>query len=227
VMTKLSTTSASAFCRPIANGTRPIRTGRVRRFQSHRLHADMNHPGKINEPRSCHLALRQHRQAIMPVAQTWEERNVAKLCKTCLRSLPVSSFALKRREVNLRHAHCRQCVSARNKADRPQALKRERAWAAANPEKRLKKSHREGLRKNYGMKPQDYADLLNAQAGRCAICKTDNSGRKRDTHFYVDHCHKTKKVRGLLCHNCNLGIGHLRDDISLVEAALRYLKERS
>jgi hypothetical protein len=41
----------------------------------------------------------------------------------------------------------------------------------------------------------------------------------------VDHCHKTQRVRGLLCRRCNAAIGLLSDDISRVEAALNYLKE--
>lgn len=161
----------------------------------------------------------------MPIAQTWEERNIEKACKGCDRRLPVSAYSFKNQEINLRQAHCRQCVSSRSKAGRPEALIRERAWALANPLKAKLKHHREGLRKNYGLTPADYNEMLKKQNGKCAICGVDSPGRKNGTNFYVDHCHATGLVRGLLCHSCNLGIGHLKDDVRLVESALQYLRK--
>lgn len=115
-----------------------------------------------------------------------------------------------------------------------------RQYVAAHPELEAKKKaksaewhaeHREHANKDrsrrwfekYGMAPGDYEVLLAAQGGVCAICKTDRP-RGAYNRFHVDHCHKTGRVRGLLCHSCNLGIGHLRDSIPLLEAAIDYLK---
>lgn len=56
------------------------------------------------------------------------------------------------------------------------------------------------------------------QDGRCAICN------KEMKQVNVDHCHKTQEVRGLLCTACNTGIGKLKDDISVLESAIKYLK---
>jgi hypothetical protein len=77
------------------------------------------------------------------------------------------------------------------------------------------------LWKNFGITPKDYDDLLVKQDGRCAICRSPgNNGRR----FAVDHDHDTKEVRGLLCGNCNRGLGYLQDDVSILKAALRYLQ---
>lgn len=64
--------------------------------------------------------------------------------------------------------------------------------------------------------------MLEAQGHRCAICNTEQA--KLSRRLGVDHDHVTKKVRGLLCHFCNALLGHGRDNIELLETAIRYLK---
>jgi hypothetical protein len=62
------------------------------------------------------------------------------------------------------------------------------------------------------------------QKGCCAICGVhqDNVTKR----FSVDHNHSTGKVRGLLCQNCNAGLGNFMDDISNLKSAIEYLEER-
>ncbi len=73
----------------------------------------------------------------------------------------------------------------------------------------------------YGVTPERMAEMLTEQDGRCAICRTDSPGGKGDWH--VDHCHATNRVRGLLCHRCNLGLGMFRDSAEFLTAAIDYL----
>lgn len=74
------------------------------------------------------------------------------------------------------------------------------------------------LRRNYGMEKGEYLRMLEAQDGLCAMCGGTNSSGKR---LAVDHDHKTGKVRGLLCTNCNSALGKFGEDIDrLLEAAL-------
>jgi hypothetical protein len=73
----------------------------------------------------------------------------------------------------------------------------------------------------YGLTEQQYAAMLAAQGDRCAICRTDTPGGKGGWH--TDHDHGTGKVRGLLCHNCNLMVGHAQDDPAILRAAVDYL----
>lgn len=75
----------------------------------------------------------------------------------------------------------------------------------------------------YGIDVDDYDAMLVAQAGVCAICQTDDPGRGH-LSFSVDHEHLTNTVRGLLCHYCNVGIGHLGDDPVLLRAAADYIE---
>ena len=81
------------------------------------------------------------------------------------------------------------------------------------------------LKKAYGISLQDYNELLTKQNGKCSICGVDNNGyyRKKLRAFAVDHCHTTSKIRGLLCSDCNTGIGLLKDNIDLLNNAIKYL----
>lgn len=79
------------------------------------------------------------------------------------------------------------------------------------------------LKRTYGISFAEYEKMLNAQNGKCAICGTTSTGSRKA--FHVDHDHKTGKIRGLLCSQCNTGIGNLRDDIGLLERAIEYLTE--
>lgn len=78
------------------------------------------------------------------------------------------------------------------------------------------------LQRNYGITLEDYDDMLLDQKGVCAICGTDDP--KGKGRFHVDHCHTTGKVRGLLCHHCNVGLGHFEDNIERLLDAIEYLR---
>lgn len=100
-----------------------------------------------------------------------------------------------------------------------------RSWRADHPEKTRYSDRKSNLQKLYGMTLEEYNQLLLAQGGVCAICKGPPSGAgSKNGSFHVDHCHKTRKIRGLLCSKCNSGLGYLQDDLRLVEAAAGYLR---
>lgn len=78
--------------------------------------------------------------------------------------------------------------------------------------------------RKFGISRGDYFTLLASQGGRCAICRTGKSGSSQAYTLSVDHCHRTGKVRGLLCFRCNMGIGYLKDNQETLQAAIEYLK---
>lgn len=93
----------------------------------------------------------------------------------------------------------------------------QRDWRAANPLRA--KAH--GLKKAYGITLERFHDMMEAQGGKCAICK-----QKPERHaLNVDHCHATGKVRGLLCHKCNRALGLFRDSQTLLANAISYLSD--
>jgi hypothetical protein len=72
---------------------------------------------------------------------------------------------------------------------------------------------------------EQYNTLFIGQDGRCAICFLHQSELKKA--FAVDHDHSTNEIRGLLCQNCNVGIGNLKDSVTLLENALSYLNQKT
>ena len=77
-----------------------------------------------------------------------------------------------------------------------------------------------------GCSPERYAELLKQQNGVCAICGNAESRARRGNAYELsaDHDHASGEIRGLLCSNCNLGIGHLRHDMNVLRLAIAYLE---
>jgi len=94
---------------------------------------------------------------------------------------------------------------------------RSRKWHKDNPDA----ARANALKFSFGITVEKYNEMFNAQEGRCAICGRHQTEFKK--RLAVDHCHKTEKVRGLLCHGCNLGIGYLFDSEEILKAAFEYL----
>lgn len=88
-----------------------------------------------------------------------------------------------------------------------------------NPE--VKKRYEDyRIKKRYGITTKEYWELVAKQNGKCAIC-SKSDGKK----LHIDHNHKTGKIRGLLCGNCNRGIGMFEDNVFLIESAKVYLSK--
>jgi hypothetical protein len=75
--------------------------------------------------------------------------------------------------------------------------------------------------KKFGISESDYNNMLDNQNHCCAICGFHKKYFRTD--LAIDHCHRTGKIRALLCNNCNAGIGMLKDDIVLLKKAMEYL----
>lgn len=79
------------------------------------------------------------------------------------------------------------------------------------------------LLSKYNLSISDYEKLLEAQDFGCKICGKRCLETKNNV-LMVDHCHKTDKVRGLLCGNCNSMLGHAKDNPTILLKAIQYLK---
>ena len=74
-----------------------------------------------------------------------------------------------------------------------------------------------------GASVDELAALFERQRGRCPMCPTDAPNLRWST-LHADHDHGTGRLRGLLCRNHNIGLGHFRDDPAQLEAAVAYLR---
>jgi hypothetical protein len=103
-------------------------------------------------------------------------------------------------------------------------------WALKNPAKQKYLNFKQNLKVRFGISEDVYLDMWSSQEGLCKICNQGESSKNGNTGMLkslcVDHCHKTGRIRGLLCHKCNLGIGHLNDSIEILKSAIKYLEYR-
>lgn len=90
---------------------------------------------------------------------------------------------------------------------------------------RKKAVREEILRKHYGLTVEGYDTILKSQGGVCAICGCTPA--ENGKALSVDHDHKTGKVRGLLCHPCNFGLGGFKDNPVSTARAADYLRLHS
>lgn len=90
-----------------------------------------------------------------------------------------------------------------------------------NKERSEKRRRRTELLKGFGIHADQYDAMLAEQNNSCAICKKPDIC---DRALAVDHCHATKKVRGLLCTNCNVAIGKFQDNVQYLKNAVVYLE---
>lgn len=109
---------------------------------------------------------------------------------------------------------------AKSKAEKAKAM---REYRKANPDK----FRNYDLKRTYGITVEEYSALLEGQGGVCAICGKEERAVKNNSVEYrnlaVDHCHTTGKVRGLLCTNCNQGLGNFMDNPAYLAKAISYL----
>ena len=132
-----------------------------------------------------------------------------KYCGCCKQNLILSKFAKNKAKKDGLQERCTPCRKMHH-----QTVKHLR-------KKPTQEQKRNFLIRSYGLTIEQFDLMLKSQRNKCAICKTKEWGRPSPS---IDHCHKTGKVRGLLCNNCNRAIGLLKDNIGTLENAQKYLK---
>jgi hypothetical protein len=169
-----------------------------------------------------------------PCGRPLDSKGAKGLCHRCYEKKRYADDPVRGRRIN----------SASYKKHRTVRLAGQKRWRKANPEKKkasdkayaqtgkysaYQKAYRQRnkaalraktIAKKFKIPVELYLSMIESHKGRCAICNGKPSKKK---FLCVDHNHRTKKVRGLLCSQCNLALGLLRDSEALLKAALRYL----
>ena len=123
-----------------------------------------------------------------------------KQCQKCGINKPLTEYGNKTDRPDGLHSYCKICV---------------------NEDYDFTKYKKYKLNKQYGITPEQYTTMLANQESKCAVCGNTM------TNPHIDHCHTTGKVRGLLCINCNQGLGKFKDDIDKLQHAIDYLNKFS
>ena len=150
-----------------------------------------------------------------------------KVCKDCGEEFPLNeeNFRLLRQGVTkpIYDPYCKPCGKIRRlatdkkyKQTRKYRKKYKERYADDATRKLMRKNH---LKNKYGLTIEDYDTMMEEQGGACKICGSPPNGKP----LHVDHCHNEGHVRGLLCSNCNTGLGMFRDSVELMQNAIEYL----
>ena len=101
-----------------------------------------------------------------------------------------------------------------------------RYWGSSSPDQAYASAWKSNLKLKYGITPAQYADMFRAQQGLCACCGHPETIKRGSSNklLAVDHCHTTLRVRALLCHACNTGLGQFKDDPVRLSAAIAYIQ---
>ena len=162
-----------------------------------------------------------------------------KICSSCKIEKPITDFYKNKHKKDGYMYACKECESKRdsNSLTRKSSKK---LWREKNKEKirlsrkpkqkverkkkYINKKDRE-LTKKFGITLSSFEEMMINQESKCAICGIEEAVYKKilNQTLAVDHCHKTGKIRGLLCGNCNRALGLFKDNIDTLKQAIIYL----
>ncbi|MER7567378.1 endonuclease VII domain-containing protein [Streptomyces sp. NPDC097941] len=115
------------------------------------------------------------------------------------------------------HKRCPQCCEVKPHSEWERNNSTSDGWASYCRVCRAQRMRTSNFKRKYGITEAQRDELIAAQGGVCCVCLTAPATD-------VDHCHKTGRVRGVLCFNCNSGLGLLRDDPEAMYRAADYLE---
>ena len=152
-----------------------------------------------------------------------------KICTQCKLELDIHAFTKVKSKSEKRRSKCKKCNNDVKKEyrrnNKEKGLSKEKQIRLKNKDQiaksRLKPKEKYAARTletKYGINLSDYNLLLKKQNSLCAICN-----KTSDKKLCVDHNHKTGSIRGLLCKECNFGLGNFKDNIAIFESAINYL----
>ncbi len=144
----------------------------------------------------------------------WEGKDLVthKMCPRCKIVKPRSEFGYRARRPYTQ-SRCRPC-------ERDYQREYSQGPGAAV---RRESSRKCSFYVEHGIREEDYLELLQKQNGDCAICGGKQTC-KNSLRLFIDHCSKTKEIRGILCARCNTGIGYLLHDPGLLRQAAHYVE---
>jgi hypothetical protein len=159
-----------------------------------------------------------------------------KLCMRCGESKDKSQFYERVKNSGRYKSSCKSCdsiefkkkyrakpFSSLTKEQKALHIEHTKKWRAENPDKRHKQERSRHLLQTYGIVQKEYDDMLYSQQGCCKLCGKKLIRESVKRYFSVDHNHSTGIVRGILCYNCNSGLGLFKDNPHLLERAKEYV----
>lgn len=181
--------------------------------------------------------------------------NATRTCKKCLQTKALSCYYRDARFAGAIDVQCSDCrkaktnlwrfsnperarsIEIRSRKKNAEAIRaRSKRWFLANHERHLAYSANRRKEKPrlvltgklmalHGITLEQYEAIAASQNNACAICGTTQAEQKKK--MAVDHHHGTGRIRGLLCHNCNVGLGNFKDSKQILTKAINYIHDHS
>lgn len=153
-----------------------------------------------------------------------------KQCAHCKEMKSIDSFHKRNKSKDGAHPYCKVCTASKNKEWFSNNKEKHAAtcalWYSKNKEKANRKGTDWHYKSNYGISYEEFILLAGKQQNKCAICSTTLVFTGRGTtRAVMDHCHTTGDIRGILCSNCNQGIGLLKENIGILKSSILYLEK--
>lgn len=123
--------------------------------------------------------------------------------------------------VAARESHRRAQLKWRTK-NRGHVAAVKKLWDNANRDKVNGYRRKQYFKTKYGLTLEERDAMIAAQNGKCAVCPNTSPGNKLG--WVVDHCHATGKLRGVLCHRCNLTLGFVNDSVDALRSLIEYVE---
>lgn len=169
---------------------------------------------------------------------------INKICCKCKVEKPKEDFGTRSRNSDGKRGRCKLCEIEDRKIyltpekiemgritsrkwlfkNREEARRKQIIWCEKNKERRRNWQRKNQLKIRYGITQEQYNQMLIDQNYKCKICFSNNPGNN-SKNFYVDHCHKTNIIRGLLCVHCNMAIGQFNDNFENIKRASYYVEK--
>lgn len=129
---------------------------------------------------------------------------MTKICSKCRKEKPRSEFYKRKNRKDPHRSDCKECSVKANR-ERPRQKINRKYW----------------LKRYFNLTFEQYNKMFEQQNGVCAICGKPELKR----NLSVDHNHKTKKIRGLLCLHCNAFLGRINDSQKILKRTIKYLQK--
>ena len=130
-----------------------------------------------------------------------------KICSGCEEEKTYDFFVKSLGHKDGYHGVCKPCRNSQRRGKRSESPEQQRDY---------------NLKRVYGLYQCDIDEIIKFQDNKCAICKGSGDENTHGT-LYVDHCHETGEVRGMVCNQCNTMLGHSKDNIEVLAEAIKYL----
>lgn len=160
-----------------------------------------------------------------------EKNRIRYRCKICCNKRRIKQYADNREQAIIDAAKWKRTnrdrvneLIRKDKKNNPEKYKK---WEENYRNRHKERLQKEAVCRSVGLAINDYEKMLIAQDNKCAICRCEETRvlKGKVMRLCIDHDHETGRIRGLLCHNCNSGLGKFGDNPDLLTLAVIYLMD--